>query len=233
MQSLLPKQQFSQRRMALMQWMGSDSIAIIPAALQYIRNRDADFRYRQDSDFYYLSGFAEPDAVICIIPNRPQGEFILFCREKDREREIWDGYRAGVEGAIELFGADDSYPISKLDEIIPVLMEGKKRLYVNLGAQPEFDARVMNWVNSLRAKTRQGAKAPAEFVMLNHLLHELRLYKSADELNIMRRAGKISANAHIRAMQKAKHGLYEYELEAEIIHEFMRNGCVAPAPLYV
>jgi Xaa-Pro aminopeptidase len=116
-----------------------------------------------------------------------------------------------------------------LDEIIPVLMEGKKRLYVNLGAQPEFDARVMNWVNSLRAKTRQGAKAPAEFVMLNHLLHELRLYKSADELNIMRRAGKISANAHIRAMQKAKHGLYEYELEAEIIHEFMRNGCVAPA----
>ena len=152
MQSLLPKQQFSQRRMALMQWMGSDSIAIIPAALQYIRNRDADFRYRQDSDFYYLSGFAEPDAVICIIPNRPQGEFILFCREKDREREIWDGYRAGVEGAIELFGADDSYPISKLDEIIPVLMEGKKRLYVNLGAQPEFDARVMNWVNSLRQK---------------------------------------------------------------------------------
>ncbi len=229
MQSLLPKQQFAQRRMALMQWMGSDSIAIVPAALQYIRNRDADYRYRQDSDFYYLSGFAEPEAVICIIPNRPQGEFILFCREKDREREIWDGYRAGVEGAIEIFGADDSYPISKLDEIIPVLMEGKKRLYVNLGAQPEFDARVMNWVNSLRAKTRQGAKAPAEFVMLNHLLHELRLYKSADELNIMRKAGTISAHAHIRAMQKAKHGLYEYELEAEIIHEFMRNGCVAPA----
>ena len=122
MNSLVPKQQFAQRRSALMEWMGPDSIAILPAAPVAVRNRDTDFRYRQDSDFYYLSGFAEPEAVICLIPNRPQGEFILFCRERDREREIWDGYRAGVEGAIELYGADDSYPIGKLDEIIPGLM---------------------------------------------------------------------------------------------------------------
>ncbi|HEX5360885.1 MAG TPA: Xaa-Pro aminopeptidase [Fluviicoccus sp.] len=229
MNSLLPKPLFAQRRASLMEWMGPDSIAILPAAPQAVRNRDADYRYRQDSDFYYLSGFGEPEAVICIIPNRPQGEFILFCRERDREREIWDGYRAGVEGAIELYGADDAYPIAKLDEIIPGLMEGKKKVYFNLGAQHEFDTRVMNWVAHLQGRARQGVKAPGEFLMLSHLLHELRLYKSADELNVMRRAGSISAQAHIRAMQKARPGLYEYELEAEILHEFYRNGCSAPA----
>ena len=225
MQSLFTRQQFSQRRNALMQWMGSDSIAVLPAAPQYIRNRDADYRYRQDSDFYYLSGFAEPESVLCIIPNRPLGEFVLFCRERDREREIWDGYRAGLEGAIEQYGADESYPIAKLDEIMPTLMEGKKKLY----GHADFDTKVINWLNSIRAKARQGAKAPAELLMLNHLLHELRLYKSAEELAVMRKAATISANAHIKAMQKAQAGLYEYELEAELMYEFMRHGCVAPA----
>lgn len=229
MNSLIPKSQFAQRRASLMEWMGPDSIAILPAAAQAVRNRDTDYRYRQDSDFYYLSGFGEPEAVICLIPNRPQGEFILFCRERDREREIWDGIRAGVEGAIELYGADDSYPIGKLDEIIPGLMEGKKKVYVNLGGQPEFDTRVMGWVSHLQGRARQGVKAPGEFLILSHLLHELRLYKSADELSVMRRAAAISAQAHIRAMQKARPGLYEFELEAELLHEFLRNGCSAPA----
>lgn len=229
MQSLLTKSVFAQRRSSLMAWMGSDSIAILPAAIPAIRNRDADYRYRQDSDFYYLSGFPEPEAVICIIPNRPQGEFILFCRERDREREIWDGYRAGIEGAIEQYGADDAYPIAKLDEIIPSLLEGKKRVYFNLGALPEFDSRLMNWVNNLRLKSRQGVKAPAEFLMLSHLLHELRLYKSAEELDIMRKVANITANAHIRAMARTRVGMYEYELEAELLHDFLRHGCAAPA----
>ncbi|HNL36309.1 MAG TPA: aminopeptidase P N-terminal domain-containing protein, partial [Agitococcus sp.] len=229
MHSLLPRQQFTQRRNALMQWMGEDSIAILPAAPQHIRNRDADYKYRQDSDFYYLSGFPEPEAVLCLIPNRPLGEVVLFCREKDKEKEIWDGYRAGLEGAIEQYGADESYPIAKLDEIMPTLMEGKKKLYVNLGGQAEFDNKVIVWLNSIRAKARQGAKAPAELLMLNHLLHELRLYKSAEELAIMRKAATISANAHIRAMQATKAGMYEYELEAELVYEFLRHGCSAPA----
>jgi Xaa-Pro aminopeptidase len=229
MPSLVPKQQFSQRRNALMQWMGTDSIAILPAASQHIRSRDTDYRYRQDSDFYYLSGFAEPEAVLCLIPNRPLGEFVLFCRERDKERELWDGYRAGLEGVIELYGADEAYPISKLNEVMPTLMEGKKKLYTNLGGQAEFDGKVITWLNSIRAKARQGAKAPAELLMLNHLLHELRLYKSAEELAIMRKAATISANAHIKAMQKAQAGMYEYELEAELMYEFLRHGCAAPA----
>lgn len=229
MHSLLPRQQFTQRRNALMQWMGEDSIAILPAAPQHIRNRDADYKYRQDSDFYYLSGFPEPEAVLCLIPNRPLGEVVLFCREKDKEKEIWDGYRAGLEGAIEQYGADESYPIAKLDEIMPTLMEGKKKLYVNLGGQAEFDNKVITWLNSIRAKARQGAKAPAELLMLNHLLHELRLYKSAEELAVMRKAATISANAHICAMQATKAGMYEYELEAELVYEFLRHGCSAPA----
>ncbi len=229
MQSLLSRQQFADRRSALMQWMGSDSIAILPAAVPAVRNRDTDYRYRQDSDFYYVSGFGEPEAVICLIPGRPQGEFILFCRERDREREIWDGYRAGVEGAIEQYGADDAYPIGKLDEIIPGLLEGKKRVYFNMGALPEFDNRLMGWINHLRSRARQGVKAPGEFLMLPHLLHELRLYKSAEELGVMRRVASITAHAHIRAMQKARPGLYEFELEAELMHEFLRHGCAAPA----
>jgi len=218
MNSLIPKSQFAQRRASLMEWMGPDSIAILPAAAQAVRNRDTDYRYRQDSDFYYLSGFGEPEAVICLIPNRPQGEFILFCRERDREREIWDGIRAGVEGAIELYGADDSYPIGKLDEIIPGLMEGKKKVYVNLGGQPEFDTRVMGWVSHLQGRARQGVKAPGEFLILSHLLHELRLYKSADELSVMRRAAAISAQAHIRAMQKA--------VRASMSSSWKRNCCM-------
>ncbi|HMU88632.1 MAG TPA: M24 family metallopeptidase, partial [Agitococcus sp.] len=124
---------------------------------------------------------------------------------------------------------DESYPIAKLDEIMPTLMEGKKKLYVNLGGQAEFDNKVIVWLNSIRAKARQGAKAPAELLMLNHLLHELRLYKSAEELAIMRKAATISANAHIRAMQATKAGMYEYELEAELVYEFLRHGCSAPA----
>ncbi|MCD6061107.1 MAG: family peptidase [Moraxellaceae bacterium] len=227
--SLLPATEFARRRQALMNMMEPGSIAILPAAPHHRRNRDTEYRYRQDSDFYYLSGFPEPEAVICLIPGRKQGEFVLFCRERDREMEIWNGYRAGPEGAVRDHGADDAFPITDLDEIIPGLIEGRERVYVSMGAQPVFDQRLMGWVNSIRAKSRAGLHAPGEFLMLDHLLHDLRLFKSAEELKVMRKVAGIAAKAHVRAMQMAKPGLHEYELEAELMHEFLKHGCAAPA----
>jgi len=227
--SLLPATEFARRRQALMNMMGSGSIAILPAAPHYHRNRDTEYRYRQDSDFYYLTGFPEPEAVLCLIPGRAAGEVVLFCRERDREMEIWNGYRAGPEGAVADFGASDAFPITDIDDIIPGLIEGRQRVYVSMGAQPIFDKRLMEWVNSIRAKVRSGAHAPEEFLMLDHLLHDLRLFKSGEELKIMRKVAAISTQAHRRAMQTAKPGLFEYELDAEIMHQFLRSGCAAPA----
>lgn len=227
--SLLPAAEFAQRRQALMNMMEPNSIAILPAAPHHRRNRDTEYRYRQDSDFYYLSGFAEPEAVICLIPGREAGECVMFCRERDREMEIWNGYRAGPEGAVADFGADDAFPINDIDDIIPGLIEGRERVYVSMGAQPIFDKRLMDWVGSIRAKARTGAQAPGEFMMLDHLLHDLRLFKSAEELKVMRKAAALSSRAHIRAMQVCKPGMFEYELEAELMHEFLRSGCSAPA----
>lgn len=227
--SLLPSSEFARRRLALMNMMGPGSIAILPAAPHYRRNRDTEYRYRQDSDFFYLSGFAEPESVICLIPGRPQGEFLLFCRERDREMEIWNGYRAGPEGAVKDFGASDAFPITDIDEIISGLIEGQSRVFVSMGAQPLFDQRLMGWVNAIRAKSRAGLHAPGEFLMLDHLLHDLRLFKSTEEVRIMRKVAAISARAHIRAMQVARPGMMEYELEAELVHEFLKNGCPAPA----
>jgi Xaa-Pro aminopeptidase len=143
--------------------------------------------------------------------------------------EIWNGYRAGPEGAVKDHGADDAFPITDLDEIIPGLIEGRERVYVSMGAQPVFDQRLMGWVNSIRAKSRAGLHAPGEFLMLDHLLHDLRLFKSSEELKVMRKVAGIAAKAHVRAMQMAKPGLHEYELEAELMHEFLRHGCAAPA----
>lgn len=227
--SLLPRAEFARRRQALMNMMGENSIAILPSAPHYRRNRDTEYRYRQDSDFYYLSGFPEPEAVLCLIPGREHGEVVLFCRERDRTMEIWNGYRAGPEGAVSDYGANDAFPITDIDDILPGLLEGKAKVYYAMGAYPEFDRRVMDWVNTIRAKVRSGAQPPDEFLMLDHLLHDLRLFKSAEELKLMRRVAGLSARAHVRAMQAAKPGKHEYELEAEILHEFHRHGCAAPA----
>lgn len=217
-------QEFARRRRDLMAHMEDNSIAILPAAPERTRNRDVEHPYRQDSDFWYLSGFPEPEAVMALIPGREHGEFVLFCRERNREMEIWNGYRAGPEGAVERFGADDAFPIADIDEILPGLIEGRDRVYYDLGRDPEFDRRVMNWVNSIRAKVRTGAHPPGEFLALTHLLHDQRLYKSAAELKVMRRAGEISAAAHVRGMRAVTPGMYEYQLEAEYLHEFVRQG---------
>jgi len=225
----IAKQEFTRRRKQLMAMMEDNSIAILPAAPERTRSRDTEYSFRQDSDFYYLSGFAEPESVLVLIPGREHGEYVLFCREKDREKEVWNGYRAGPEGACLQFGADDAFPIDDIDDILPGLIEGRERVYYGMGKDADFDHQVMVWVNTIRAQVRTGAIPPGEFLELDHLLHDMRLYKSAAEGRLMKRAGEISAAAHVRAMKACKPGVYEYQLEAEIHHEFAINGARFPA----
>ena len=225
----MQKKEFTKRRQHLMDIMGPDTIAVLPNAPVANRNRDVDYPYRSDSSFHYLTGFDEPESVLVLIPGREHGEYILFCRERDLDKEIWDGYRAGQEGAIAEFGADDSYPISDLDDILPGLLEGKEKVYYTMGNQPSFDQHMVSWLNHLRQAARSGKHSPTEIIELEHCLNELRLFKSSQEIKAMKQAASISAQAHIRAMQFTKPGKWEYEVEAEIIHEFMKNGCRSPA----
>lgn len=207
-----------------MRMMHENSVAILPAAPTLIRNRDVEHGFRQDSDFMYLSGFNEPESVIVLIPNRKQGEFVLFCRDRDPAKETWDGRRYGMDGAIEHFDVDSAYSINELEDILPSLMEGRESVYYSIGLNPQFDQHVLKCVNDLRAQSRRGARAPYEFLSLEFLLHDMRLYKSREELSLMRKAAKISVQAHIRSMQMCQPGLYEYELEAEFLCDFKRNG---------
>jgi len=225
----MTKKEFAKRRQQLMGIMGPNSIAVLPNAEVANRNRDVDYPYRSDSNFHYLSGFDEPESVIVIIPGRAHGEYLLFCRERNLEKEIWDGYRAGQEGAVEKFGADDSYPISDLDDILPGLLEGREQVYYTMGNIPNFDQRMVGFLNHLRNASRQGKNSPTEIIELDHCLNELRLFKSSAEIKAMRQAAEISAQAHIRAMQFTQPGHWEYQVESEIIHEFMKNDCRSPA----
>ncbi|MEX0899589.1 MAG: Xaa-Pro aminopeptidase [Gammaproteobacteria bacterium] len=216
--------EYARRRKQLMQMMGPGSIAIIPAASEKVRNGDAHYPYRQDSDFRYLTGFPEPEAVAVLIPGRKQAEYVLFCRERNPAMETWNGRRAGQQGAIDDHGADDAFPITDIDEILPGMLEQVDRVFYTMGNHPEFDQRLIGWVNHLRAQVRTGTHTPAEFVSLDHLLHDMRLVKSREEVATMRRAAKISAGAHKRAMRACRPGLNEFEVEAELLHEFHRNG---------
>jgi Xaa-Pro aminopeptidase len=223
------RQEFIRRRKRLMGAMEPDSIAILPAALETKRNKDVDYPFRQNSDFWYLTGFPEPEAVVALIPGRPQGEYVLFCRDKDRAAEVWTGFRHGPEGAVANFDADDAFPIGDIDDILPGLIEGRERVYYNIGQDADFDGRIMGWINRIRAQARMGAHPPGEFLTLNHLLHDMRLVKSAAEIKLMKKAGEISAAAHVRAMRAVKPGMFEYQLEAEYLHEFLRQGARSPA----
>ncbi len=214
----------ARHRKQLMRMVGEAGIAILPAAPVRIRNRDVEYPYRQDSDFFFLSGFPEPEAVIVLVPGREHGEYILFCRDKNPEHEVWHGRRYGPEGAKEQFLVDDAFPVDDIDEILPGLMEHCERVYYTMGLDPQFDKRVMDWVNSLRKTARSGTHVPYEFVSLDYLLHDMRLFKNRDELRLMKKAAAISSNAHRRAMKFCKPGVYEYQLDAEILHEFQMNG---------
>jgi len=220
----MDKKEFKNRRKRLMDMIGSDSIAILPTASISIRNRDVEFPFRPDSDFFYLTGYPEPEAVLVLIPDRQEGESILFCRERDERMETWHGRRSGLDGAVNTYSVDDAFPIEDMDDILPGLIEGHERIFYNMGSNQNFDQRVLGWINQIRSKNRTGAIAPDEFISLNHFLHEMRLYKSSYEVKLMRRAAKISANAHIRAMKSCKPDMYEYQLESELISEFIKNG---------
>lgn len=208
--------EYRSRRRQLMDAVGHDGIIVLPAAPERVRSHDTHYPYRQDSDFHYLCGFGEPGAVLVLVPGRVHGEVILFCRERNPEREMWDGPRAGTTGAVSLYGADDAYPIEDIDDILPGLLEGRSRVYYHFGKDAEFDLKLIGWVNSVRARVRHGARPPHEFLELGTLLHEMRLFKSEAEVALMRRAAEVSVQAHRAAMAIVRPGMPEYVLQAEI-----------------
>lgn len=212
-----------------MQTVGRDGIVVLSAAAERIRNNDAHYPYRQDSDFQYLTGFGEPDAVLVLVPGREQGGEILFCRDRDPERERWDGPRLGIDGAERELGVDHAFPIDDIDDILPGLLEDRSRVYYHLGRDADFDLRLMGWVNRVRAHARLGVRPPHEFVALGHVLHEMRLLKSRAEVRTMQRAARISAAAHVRAMVAARPGATEAQVEAELVHTFR---CAHAVPAY-
>ena len=223
------RQEFARRRERLIEVMEGHSIAILPTAPVRVRNRDVEYTYRPDSDFYYMTGFPEPEAVAVIAPDREQGKYVLFCRERDLEMEQWHGLRAGLEGACERYGADDAFPIGDIDDILPGLMEGCDAVYYAMGCYPEFDQRMLGWVGRLRTRSRVSHGSPTEFVALDHIVHDMRLVKSAEELKVMRQAAEISARAHCRAMRACRPGIAEYQIEAELQHEFSLAGARSAA----
>ena len=226
----LSVREHGRRRRQLMRMAGEEAILILPAAPVRVRSHDTHYPYRQDSDFWYLSGFEEPEAVMVLVPGRAHGETLLFCRERDPERERWDGPRLGPEQAGEALGLDDAYPITDLDDILPGLLEGRRRVYYHFGRDVEFDLKLIGWVNRVRAEARHGAEPPHEFQALGHLLHELRLFKSRDELRLLRQAVAVSLVAHRAAMAAARPGRAEYEVEAAVQYEFRRHGCEPAYP---
>jgi Xaa-Pro aminopeptidase len=203
---------------------------VLPAAPVRLRNNDVEYPYRQDSDFQYLTGFDEPEAVAVLVPGRAQAEYILFVRERDPERETWDGRRAGPSGAKRDYGADDAFPVSDMDEILPGLLENRERVFYTMGAYADFDQRVVGWVNGLRTQARNGRHPPLEFVALDHVLHDMRLFKSRAEIEYMRTAAHIAARAHQRAMRFCRPGATEFQVMAELLHEFRRHNADTAYP---
>ncbi|MGE8623014.1 Xaa-Pro aminopeptidase [Acinetobacter schindleri] len=225
----LTQAEFQERRDILAGEMGLRSIAIIATSPVALRNRDADYKYRADSSFFYLTGFAEPEAVAVIETFDSEEEgytYSLFCRERDREMEIWNGYRAGVDGAVDDYEADEAYAIDLLDEEILEKLQNKDKLFYRVGHSAEFDARVAKWIAQASGESRRGKSAPAQIVQLDRIVDEMRLHKNANEIELMQIASDISAEAHTRAMQTVRPGMMEYALEAELNYVFGKNGCV-------
>jgi Xaa-Pro aminopeptidase len=218
------QKEFTRRRKQFLRMVGVGNIAVISSASTMQRNSDVEFPFRQNSDFFYLSGFDEAESVIVFVPGREQGEYILFCREFDETMALWVGANAGLEGALKDYGVDDAFPIDDIDDILPGLLEDKERLYFPMGAQPEFDQQLMDWSQQVRGRSRAGVFAPAEFISSDHLLHEMRLIKSVQEIKHMKNAAKISVGAHKKAMQCTRPDVFEYQVDAEMKYHFMMNG---------
>ena len=224
---MIKQKEYAKRRLQLMEIAGDESVIIVHAAAPKIRNNDVGYPYRQDSDFLYLSGFSEPGAMMVLLPEEKGGHSILFCRERDPLREMWDGLMAGTEGAVEQFGFDEAFPVSEMEKRLPRLLRGRERVYYDLGKDPDFDQLLIGWMNDFRAKTRKKFLAPDEIIALDHSLHDMRLFKSRTEITTMRKSARIAAVAHQRAMQVCKPGMNEAEIHAELLHTFTRNQCEA------
>ena len=224
----LSQADFQERRDRLAEQMGPNSIAIIATSPEVMRNRDADYKFRADSSFFYLTGFAEPEAVVVIETDETCESYVysVFCRERNRDMEIWNGYRAGIDGVIDDYDADEAYAIDLLDEEIIEKLLNKQKLYYRIGQRADFDARVSAWIKEADEQQRRGNGAPAEIIQLDRIVDEMRLHKSAQEIELMQIASNISAEAHTRAMQKVRPDMMEYALEAELVYIFGKNGCV-------
>lgn len=221
---MIKMSEYAKRRKTLMQRIGANGIVILHASPEIYRNADTMFAHRQNSDFYYMTGFNEPEAVMVLAPKRKEGEFILFNRVRDRDREIWDGPRAGQEGARKEFQADQAFPISEFEKMLPSLLADREEIHHQFGANAKCDEVIFGAVNELRGKIRGGMQAPISFVDVMPTIHEMRLFKSPAEIEVMSRAAEITAEAHINAMMACEPGMYEYQLEAELTYAFQRNG---------
>jgi Xaa-Pro aminopeptidase len=206
-----------------------DGVAVFPSAPLAIRNNDVEHPYRQDSDFYYLTGLDEPDSVLVLTNQHDEHQTILFVRPRKREREIWDGPRTGIEGAVASFGADVAYPIDDLAKKLPEYLGNVERLHYRLAQNGEFDAKVFDCIALLRRGARRGVTAPEAIIDSSVHLHEMRMRKSDDELSMMRQAAAITQEAHLRAMRLTRPGLHEYEIDAELLHVFRKHGSQRPA----
>jgi Xaa-Pro aminopeptidase len=219
--------EYAARRARLMKLIGPSGVAIIPSAHEVVRARDTHYRFRQDSDFRYLTGFLEPDAIAVLAPGRKDGsrkaEFVLFVRPRDAEREIWDGRRAGPEGAQRHFGADQAFPIDQFETLLPRLLAGRERVHYTLGEHAALDSRVTGCVRAIREVSRRGSAAPTDIVALETTLHEMRLRKTPAEIAVLEKACAVTAEAHCIAMQKTRPGLFEWQIGAEIHYHFARH----------
>ena len=223
------KNNFSERRLQLSNKVLDDSAIIVASALVKSRISDTDYAYRQDSNFYYLSGYEEPDSLILIRPNHDKEKFIIFCRDRDPLREQWDGFRTGQDGAIQEYQADNAYSIDSIDQMMPELLAGVKNIYFSMSAPCGVDLKISQWVEDIRRNTRAGAEPPHNLLSLDSILHEMRLIKEDHEMDLMKQAADITTEAHIRAMQAVTPGMYEYQLEAEYLYAFNKNGARSPA----
>jgi Xaa-Pro aminopeptidase len=227
---MIKQKEYAKRRLQLMRMAGEDSIVVLQAAPAKIRNNDVHYPYRQDSDFLYLTGFPEHEAVLVLIPAAEGGQCILFCRSRDREREMWDGRMIGLEAAISDYGMDEAHDIKEVETRLRELLHDRERIYFDLGRNPLFDQRLIGWLNEFRGEARKTFHAPEEIHALDHMLHDMRVYKSREELSVMRQSAKVAIEAHEIAMRMCEPGMNEADIHASILHTFTRHNCETSYP---
>lgn len=220
---MIKTKEYRKRRQQLMKRAGNNAVIILKSRDELLRNGDAQYRYRQDSDFYYLTGFNEPDALLVLVNSDDQQSAVLFCREKNPDKMIWDGPMVGTESAISDYGFDQAFDINEVDQRMPTLMQDRERLVFKLGEDEQFDQKISHWVKNIEQRKGQKSRAPEEFVSVSPMVHDMRLYKSRAEIRCLKKSADIAVKAHQRMMQACQPGLYEYDLQAEFLHELTRH----------